>query len=192
MGRAAAQPRSPSAKAEELAIFFGCHGFVCAIGTPLVERLVLADEVALAPAPLDSCAACAGYDHRSARLAGLAEIERQMVVVWDLGALLELGPLSSSIILLRVSRDGVRVPIALRAGPCMVVKPLAAVTSLPSDLLRVRQASMSGAFAAEVLGEHGAGALLGLTLDPAALFTRAELDLSAALLGHRKRVHGVP
>jgi len=191
MVRAAAQPGPLPAKSANLAVFFGCHGFVCAISTPVVERLVLADEVSLMPAPLDGCAACAGYDRRSPRLAGLAEIDRQTVVVWDLGALLELGPLSSSIILLRVSRDGVRVPIALRTGPCMLVKPLAAVTSLPNDLLRARHSSMTGAFAAEALGEHGSGALLGLTLDPAALFTRAELDLSAALLAHRQGARGV-
>lgn len=191
MGRGAREPAAAPTNSAELAVFFGCHGFVCAIGAPVVERLVLADEVSLAPAPLDACAACAGYDRRSARLAGMAEIERQAVVVWDLGALLELGPLSSSLIVLRVSRDGVRLPLALRAGPCMVVRPLSAVTWLPRDLLRARQASMSGAFTAEALGEHGKGSLLGLMLDPAALFTRAELDVSAALLGHRKGPRGV-
>ncbi len=152
----------------ELSVVVGCHGFVCAFGVQWVTRLVLPDEVT----PWEG--------HPDARLVNVAG---EAYAAWDLGALFDLGPLTSAWVLLGIPYEGGRLPIALRTGPCIAVKKVRAEMSLPVLAFRARGKAFLGAFDASALvAEKLAVGTFGVVIDPTALLNWPELATSAALI----------
>ena len=150
----------------ELSVVVGCHGFVCAFGVQWVTRLVLPDEVT----PWE-----ADPDTRLVSVAGEA------YAAWDLGALFGLGLLASAWVLLGIPYEGGRLPIALRTGPCIVVKKVRAEMSLPVLAFRARGKAFLGAFdASALIAEKLAVGAFGVVIDPTALLDRPELAASAS------------
>jgi len=155
--------------APELSVFIDCHGVVLALPVRRVERLVLSEEVSVLPERQGVAIAVAGG---------------QRYAAWNLGWLLELPPLDTAWVLLRVPHEGAELPLALSTGRCLLVAPLAqgVVASLPLGLFRGRPSALWGAFS--VKGFEGAklGGVMGLCLDPLRLWSREELALSASTL----------
>lgn len=152
----------------ELSVILECHALVCAVPALSVERLALRDEVTLEGPSTD-------LDGTSTVLASGTRF-----AAWDLAQLLELGPLDVAWILLRIPSSEGPVPIALRAGACLVVQRLPPPMPLPESLFRARARAIRGVFAASVRRAAGSGDTVGLALDPAHLFTAAELHRSRA------------
>jgi hypothetical protein len=150
------------------AVLFRCQSQLLALSTRWVERLLMGEEVREEPRP-------AGQALARAWIGG------QAWAAWDLGLLLDVGAQDAAHVLLRLPwRDGA-VRLTLRTGPCLAVQRLPPTWPLRSELFAGRRGALSAAFEAGAKGGRS-GALLGYLLDPAALWTPAELDASAALL----------
>ena len=161
----------------ELCIVVACHTFVVAIPARFVTRLVLNEDVT--PAPDGG--------------PGLVQSDGELFVASNLGPLLGLPPLGEAYVLLHLPHAGGRVPLALRTGPCLVVREVSVEAPLPHGLFKARGEAMLGAFVADASRGLNGGALYGLVLDAANLWTRAELDAAAqAAEGARnqKRTNG--
>jgi hypothetical protein len=151
--------------AGELCIVFECHAVVCAAPARLVDRLVLAEEATLLPAASPGSAL---DGERVVVSAG------QRFAAWDLGELLELPPLSTAWMLLRLPHRSASITLALRTGRCRAVERLGHTVSVPRGVFRRRKGAFPAAFAR--------GGLVGVFLDPLALFTSDELETSARTL----------
>jgi hypothetical protein len=164
----AAHPRG----IDRLCVFFACDAFVCAIHVRSVVRLATLEEaqvIGAAPgAPLDgTCVVDAGDAPFAA---------------WDLSRLLEIPQFAGAFVLLRIPWRGAEVPIALRTGPCLVVRDLPGVAPVPASLFRARRGAIVGAFDASALGAPSAGRVAGLEIDPARLLDAADLETSLRTL----------
>jgi hypothetical protein len=154
----------------ELSVVVGCHGLVCTLPVRHVERLLRRDEVEVVriarrkgSGPLPQVVAAAG----------------EPFAAWNLGTMLELPPLTTAWVLLRIPAGaGEPVPIALRTGACLMVQPLPPAVALPAGVARGRGAGMVGAFSTAGLRGKKLDAKLGLCLDPLYLWTPAELESS--------------
>jgi hypothetical protein len=155
----------------ELSLFFRCHGAVLAIAARWVERLLLAEEVAL--------------PEGQSRVQGagqVIEVAGAPYAAWDLGQMLEVSPMQHAWVLMKVPYAGKEVPMALRTGPCLIVQPLAGSTNLPIGVFRGRRSALAGAFMLKGLKGAAGEGLVGLRLDPSRLWTNVELEASSAAL----------
>ena len=147
----------------ELAVIFAAHGVAVAIAAKWVTRLALPADVKTVRSGKPGLVAVGGAVHAS----------------WDLGEILGLGPLASAWVMLDVPHRDKTLRVALRTGACLVVEGLPRTVEIPRGVLVSRKGAVRGAFGATQ--RHG-GALFGLLLDPARLFTSIELEDAAALL----------
>ena len=160
-----------TSKAAEPSVILACHEYVVSMATRRVERLVLADEVEVAPAK------AAGQGNVQ-----VVRVGKSRYAAWNLGRMFELNPLKGSWVLLKIPHAGAELPMALAVGRCLLVSPVKDVTPLPPGVFRARRSALWGAFpCASIQGKLG-GALMGLCLDPLRLWTREELEKSAAAL----------
>jgi hypothetical protein len=152
----------------DLSVFLDCHGVVLAMPVRQIERLVLSEEVEVTPRSEGVPIAVAGSTRYAA---------------WSLGRLLEVGPLETAWVLLRLPHEGGELPLALSTGRCLLVAPLTQeVSALPPGLFRGRQAALWGTFpVSRVKGSKLTG-VMGLCLDPLHLWSSHELELSALAL----------
>jgi hypothetical protein len=165
--------RTAPVPAAELAVMVSCHGVVCALPARHVERLLLRDAVELLPPTRQRA--------RNGRpLPQVVHAQDEPYAVWNLGTLLGMAPLSVAWVLLQVPAEPHPVSIALRTGPCLIVQPMPETAPLPPGLFRERGPGISGAFSTAQLRGKPLAAALGLTLDPAALWSRDELAASRA------------
>ncbi len=114
--------------------------------------------------------------------------------IWDLGALLGLGPQQGAWALLRLPTPAGALPVALRLTACLDVAALPPVTPLPQGLFASRVGATEGVF---VLRRPPAGVEpLGLRLHLGRLWSEDELDgtraLVAAAQDARRRMLGRP
>jgi hypothetical protein len=173
--------RASPEPAAELAVVVACHNLVCALPVRHVERLFLREEVELrAPAHRRPAAP-------AARLPQVVYASGEPFAAWNLGSLLELPPVSTAWVLMRIPvprggepDPGPPVAIALRTGPCLVVQPMPAAAALPPGLFRARGEGIVSAFATSQLRGKRPEAALGLSLDPTRLLAHAELERSRA------------
>jgi hypothetical protein len=169
--------------AAELAVVVGCHGFVCTFPVRHIDRLLRREEVeVLAPrgrrgreggVPLPQVVLAAG----------------EPFVAWNLGTMLDLPPVTTAWVLLRLpdpedkpARPLPPIALAVRTGPCLMVQTVQASVPLPAGLFRARGQGITGAFAASALRGKRLGAAVGVCLDPLRLWTPAELASSRAAL----------
>lgn len=173
------QPSSPRLRRveaqSELCIVVACHTFVVAIPARFVSRLVLNEDVTPAPAG-----------------PGLVQSGGERFVASNLGSLLELPALTEAWVLLHLPHAGTRVPLALRTGACLVVREVSVEAPLPPGLFNARGDAILGAFVADAARGLNGGALFGLVLNLAKLWTRAELDAAAetAARARGQKIHG--
>jgi hypothetical protein len=171
-------PGSPApGRAGELCVFLDCLGFLVAVAVKAIDRLILASEVEAADGSAVEIARL--FDGQD-----LVRVADAPFVAWDLSLLLAVTPFTSAFILLRIGHAGREIPVALRTGPCLFIKPLSGFTPLPPGVFRGRPGAIAGAFSAAALtaAHGGGGARMGLYLDPARLWTPAELDGSILTL----------
>jgi hypothetical protein len=155
--------------APELCVFFDCHGMVVAMPVRRVERLLLAEEVAVRP--------------ESSHGVSIALVQRRPYAAWNLGRLLELPPLSTAWVLLRIPHEGADLPLALNTGRCLLVGSLGRhVTSIPPGLFRDRHSALWGTFPTGEVSGARLGGVMGLCLDPLRLWHGPELASSASAL----------
>lgn len=170
----------PRSKDDDLCIVFECSPWVCGVPTAWVKRLLSVDEarlLAVTPRGLER------QDPRAAIEGGmLLEVGRRRFAAWDFGRLVELGALSSGWLLMMIPHGQRSVALALRVGPCIAVEVFAAGVALPQGLFRARREAFEQAFAFQPKAQPGARPSVGLRMNPAALWTRDELDLSARLI----------
>ena len=158
----------PESGAPELSVFLECHGFVLAMPIRRVERLVLSEEVTVKSESQGVPIAVAG---------------NQRYAAWNLGRLLELPPLDTAWVLLRIPHEGAELPLALSTGRCLLVAPLnQGVSSLPPGMFRERHNALWGTFPVQGIKGAKLAGVMGLCLDPLRLWNRQELALSASAL----------
>ncbi|MFO0744404.1 MAG: hypothetical protein U1F43_01875 [Myxococcota bacterium] len=161
-------PAPAQAQAAELHLVLEAHGHLLALSTAVIERMRLAEEV-----------------KPRAVIGGLVvESDGHAWPTWNLGTLLGLAPLSSAWILMHVPHATGSVRVALQTGPCLVVRPIARLGALPIGIFRERQGALAAVFdAAQV--DQKRGAVAGLVIDAARLFTAAEVESSRGrILAH--------
>jgi hypothetical protein len=151
-----------------------------------VDRLLRRDEVEVMP--------LRGRRGKEAAvpLPQVVQAAGEPFVAWNLGTMLDLPPVTTAWVLLRVpappipgtSGDLPRtlVPLAVRTGACLMVQTVVAAVPLPAGLFRARGAGITGAFATSALRGKRLEASIGICLDPASLWTSAELFSSRAAL----------
>ena len=158
----------------ELAVLVACHAFLVALPARSVVRLFLPHEVT----------DLALTEGRGPFL-GTLRAGGRVCAAWDLGTMLELEPLSNAWAVLEVARGGAHATVALRTGVCALVAEVSPESSLPGRIFRSRAQAFPAAFAAASV-DASLPALFGLWLDPARLFTDAELALARdAVDAHR-------
>jgi hypothetical protein len=144
--------------AGELHVFFACHELVCAVPAQRVGRLLLDEEVA---APLTG----AGWP--------TVIIDDVVHPVWDLGELLGRPALRHAWVTVRTEVGGHAMTVALRTGPCLVVRPLAERRPAPPSAHVARSAAFPYVFRTEGL-VASVRTKVGLVLDVDRLWTAAE------------------
>ncbi len=176
-------PAGEAEPAAELAVVVGCHGFVCTFPVRYVDRLLRREEVEVLPprgrrareggAPLPQVVLAAG----------------DPFVAWNLGTMLDLPPVTTAWVLLRLpdpesraTRPQPPIALAVRSGPCLMVQTVQASVPLPPGLFRSRGQGITGAFATSALRGKRLEAAVGVCLDPLRLWTPAELASSRAAL----------
>jgi hypothetical protein len=100
--------------------------------------------------------------------------------------MIELPSLVDAWVFLSIPHGRGSVPLALRTGPCLVVGQLPEISALPSAIFRARPGAFAAGFPIESILFRSGGWAVGLLLDPRALFTDAELDMSLESLGTSK------
>jgi hypothetical protein len=176
-----AGPASSSLSAEalqpatELVVVIACHAVVCTLPVRRVERLLLREAISLQPPP--------GRRVREVPrpVPQVVYAGEEPYAAWNLGTLLGLPPVSTAWVLLHVGGSGTdAIPIALRTGPCLIVRPQPAAAPLPAALFRDRGAGIVGAFSVAQLRGRPGGAAMGLCLDPQRFWSEQELAGSRA------------
>jgi hypothetical protein len=157
----------------ELSVLATVSGFVCAVPASGVLRLAEAQEVPVKASKRTHPA-----------LLGTIELDGTFAA-WDLSRLFGLPPDQGpgAWMGLSIDRDGRSLRIALRAGRCLAVRPLALASPLPPPLFRARQEAIAGTFV--IPAPDDAQASLGLMLRPASLLNDPELAISLAVLQER-------
>lgn len=149
-----------SPRSAELHLVLSLHGHALALPARYVSRLVLLDEVTVL--------------HPDAPVIAL---DGTIWPVWNLGLLLGLAPADTAIILLYLPTHDGTVPIALVAGTCLVVRRLELLPPPPPGTLLARQSVYTASFDARTV-PRAEDAVIGLVIDPIALLTPTELELT--------------
>jgi len=153
----------------ELCVFFSCADALFALPAARVGRLLL-------PRDVDD-----GDVDGQARRPGVTWIGDAPHALWDLGALLGRRAPPGGWITIDVPHGRERVAIALRTGPCLVVRRLADRLPAPAGLFVRRTAAFPSIFRADTV-IASSGHAVGIVLDVDQLWTRAELAASATEL----------
>lgn len=143
----------------ELCVVVGCHSLACAIPTRYIAHLALNEDAT----------AVAGTDGR------VIKVAREYYATSNLGPLLELPLLADAWVLLHLPTTNGSVPIALRTGPCLVVRDVAVEAPLSPTLFKYRGEAVAGAFVAGQLRGYADDTLYGLVLNAHKLWTAQEL-----------------
>ena len=164
---------SRAGEVAEAAVVFRCQSHLLAVASRWVERLLMSEEVKA---------------EEGAGAEGVARvwIDGHAWAAWDLGVMLGVGSQTVAHVLLRVPWRNGSIRLALRTGPCLAVRRLPPTWPLRPEVFASRLGAVSGAFDASALGKP-AEALMGFVLEPASLWTLAELELSATLADARTR-----
>jgi hypothetical protein len=163
--------------AARLRVVFACHELVCALPIASLDRLAGADDVQKQPS-----ASRPAHAGGTVPLPEVVKVGEERFAAWDLGQLLGLGAVSGAWVLLRVSHAGADLPLALRTGRCFSVQELPRLVKLPPAIFQARRAAIAEGFAAAAVKQAHTTVTVGLSLDPARLWTRPELEASAAAL----------
>jgi hypothetical protein len=162
---AALEPR-PGPVAAGLRLYVSGGALLFALPAEPVERLLLADEARLT----------GGADPRPPASLGVLAVGRLAYSAWDLSLLLGRVPQPEAWVLLRLPRAGGPLPLALRTGACVAVRPLPPrVYPLPAGLGRVRPRLFDAAFPVSGLGRVRGAAGVGLSLQLKQLWREDEL-----------------
>jgi hypothetical protein len=154
---------------DELCVMLDLGAVVCALPTRWVARLVLLEEArALDPG------------------GGLLEVGGRHFAAWDLAQLLGIELTARAWVLMTLPHRGKTVPIALRAGACLVVDVLGPTLPVPPGIFRARRAAFPAGFDVS-RRRKTSGAVVGLCFDPRGLFTDEELEASAERMQRLER-----
>ncbi len=154
----------------DLCVFFSCHNYMFSIPSRRVERLVLSDDVKV-------CRSRSGSVSIPVVRSGQTKF-----AAWNLGRMVELPTCKGSWILLRISHAGAELPLALCVGACLLVAPIQETTPLPPGVFRGRHSALWATFETTSVSARLGKTSMGLCLDPLRLWSRKELDESAAAL----------
>jgi len=187
------EPRSvPREEAKaRLCVVLGCHRLVCALPIDNIDRLVLPEGVealeAAVPAtpPARRSAGGAPPQASSPADAPVPEVVRvagKCFAAWDLGVLLGQGPVHGAWVLLSLIHDGAELALALRTGPCYAVQSLRNLMRFPGEVFEERRGALTDGFATSAVRRADLESSVGVLIDPKGLWTRPELQVSAAVL----------
>jgi hypothetical protein len=165
-----AEPRKIESRVGDLCVFFSCHHHVLSMPARRIERLVLSEEVRV-------CRTKA-----SAGPVPVIQAGQVRFAAWNLGRMVEMPTAKGAWILLRITHEGAELPLALGVGQCLLVGNLKRSTSLPPGLFRGRQSALWATFQTAEVSTRLNQTSMGLCLDPLRLWTRNELEQSAAAL----------
>lgn len=152
-----------------LCVLARCHFLVCAIETRWIERLAMPEDVHDQP------------DQRRPDGPWPVHCGGNRYAGWDLGERLGLAATASAWVLLRLPHGPQQLAVALRTGPCLVVRPVLGAALLPAWMFGVRGRGIRSAFRLASMLESGAAGA-GLWLDAVRLWTEHEMRASAALV----------
>ncbi|HVR61312.1 MAG TPA: hypothetical protein VMU50_05400 [Polyangia bacterium] len=174
----------PEAKARDevkprLCVVLACHHVVCALPIDNIDRLVLPDAVEALPSPRP--AAGGPREDPAAAVPDVVRVGERFFAAWDLGVLFGLGPVAGAWVLLSLMHEGVEVWLALRTGPCFAVQSLRNLMKLPSEVFQSRRGALTDGFATAAVKKE-IEADVGVLVDPRGLWSRQELQMSAAVL----------
>lgn len=158
-GEPASATQRKGSPRSELCVVVACHTFACAIPVRYVERLALDEDVKAVPG-------------RSA----VVESNGERFAAANLGTLLGTPQLGQAWVLLRVPVANGVVPIALRTGPCLMVRQVAIEAPLLPGLFERRGAAVLGAFTAGTQRGFAEQIAYGLVLALHQLWEPRELE----------------
>jgi hypothetical protein len=161
-----------------LCVVLACHHVVCALPIDNIDRLVLPDAVEALPA---SRPAAGGQPDADAIVPEVVRVGERFLAAWDLGVLFGMGPVAGAWVLLSLMHEGAEVWLALRTGPCFAVQPLRNLMKLPSEVFQSRRGALTDGFATSAVKKE-IEATVGVLVDPRGLWSRQELQMSAAVL----------
>lgn len=173
----------PEAKPREevkprLCVVLACHHVVCALPIDNIDRLVLPDAVEVLPSARPTAA---GARDAEAVVPDVVRVGERFFAAWDLGVMFGLGPVSGAWVLLSLMHEGAEVWLALRTGPCFAVQSLRNLMKLPSEVFQSRRGALTDGFATAAVKKE-IEANVGILVDPRGLWSRQELQMSAAVL----------
>lgn len=154
----------------DLSLFFTCHQHLLCLPVRRIERLVLGDEAVLVKTSSE------------ARSVPVVKIGGVACAAWNLGRMFELQPVKQAWVVLRVPHAGAEVPIGLAVGRCYFVGQVNDVSPVPPGLFRERRSALWGTFPRQAIKGDLGETEMGLCIDPLRLWSRQELELSAAAL----------
>jgi hypothetical protein len=185
---AQAEVRAREETKPRLCVVLGCHQVVCALPIDNIDRLVLPEAVE----PVDAAQPASVRSHDAEAKSAVPEVVRvggKHYAAWDLGVLFGLTPVSGAWVLLSLMHDGAEVALALRTGPCFAVQTLRNLIKMPGEIFQNRRGALTDGFATSVVRKAELDSNVGVLVDPKGLWTRQELQISAAVLdavqGHR-------
>ena len=162
-----------------LCVVLACHHVVCALPIDNVERLVLPDVVEPVEFPHPPTGPSAGDE---TPVPEIVRVGTKHYAAWDLGVLFGLGAVQGAWVLLSLMHEGAEVALALRTGPCFAVQTLRNLIKLPGEAFQERRGALTDGFATAVLKNKQIDANVGVLVDPKGLWSRRELQVSAAVL----------
>jgi hypothetical protein len=174
--RATPLARPVAAVRTKLCVVLRCRDLLIAIAAEDTARLLLPEQLDLAPG---------GTTPR------VAAVGTELFAAWNLGELLHREPESSAWVLLHVPHGPRMVPIALGTGPCIVVRTLRFDASLPEAVFQARPGAIAAAFTTSFGNDQRASGV-GLLLSTRRLFHPGELDASLAAVEGSSRRRAVP
>jgi hypothetical protein len=135
--------------------------------------------------PVESPQAASGLAGAVAGQAAVPDVVRvgeRCFAAWDLGVLFGLGPVSGAWVLLSLMHEGAEVLLALRTGPCFAVQTLRNLMKLPGEIFQERRGALTDGFATAAIKKSRLDTNVGVLIDPRGLWSRQELQMSAAVL----------
>ena len=175
-------------EADALSVVFDCAPWAFAVPTRWLTGLLSVDEGQLWVARARGEPPTAGDPRGRVTRDALLLVGARWFAAWDFGVMLNLPPLQRAWLLMSVPHGGQEVPVALRVGHCFSVETFEGAVPLPAGLFRERWQAFEQCFAFHPLNASPeAGSLVGLTVNPAALWMPDELASSARALAHVRR-----
>lgn len=136
-----------------------CREILCALPAHSVRRLLLEDEVA--------------------QQGPAIRVGKESFLAWNLAERLGMAPTQGGWALVDVPAGTNQLTMALRITRCVSVRPTPPLITLPPGLFVLRPEAIRGGFLA---GPDSTSEAWGLALDPAHLWSSAELSTSHSLL----------